>query len=418
MVAFVSKFGACACAAYYHGFSWREAGAIGSLMSCKGCVSVFTLQVNLINAQLLNSLVELIVLNVGLQAGILDQRTFSMFVLHALILTFMTTPLVLAFYPPKYRVHHRGEKPIGDENATAQLGPSSDDEIKTKFAVILDKFESLPPAMTLTQLLYTSTSLLSSETSVDEKTVVKADSLVPPITVEALRLIELTTRTSAMLKSQEAESLVYNDPIVTTYRTFGQLNRLPVSADLVVVNYHEFADAVRAHVVSTKSQMVIIPWARGATHVLEEQAENQHVGTRNPFDGIFHKTTQEDQTSSVVYSEYIRSVFQKSPVDVALFVDRGLASARIRLDAKQHIFLPFFGGPDDRLALRFLIQICDRDKNVSAAVVRIVKSEISGRVMDVQEGGGMSTVHHVRYQFFSSEATWLTCCVCLGRCCC
>ena len=50
-------------------------------------------------------LVELIVLNVGLGAGILDTRTFSMFVVHALVLTFMTTPLVEWFYPEKIRKH-------------------------------------------------------------------------------------------------------------------------------------------------------------------------------------------------------------------------------------------------------------------------------------------------------------------------
>jgi len=44
--------------------------------------------------RLLYSLVELIVLNIGLQAGILDTRTFSMFVLHALVLTFMVSSYV------------------------------------------------------------------------------------------------------------------------------------------------------------------------------------------------------------------------------------------------------------------------------------------------------------------------------------
>jgi Kef-type K+ transport system membrane component KefB len=37
-VAFIGKFGGCAVAARLTGFSWREAGAIGSLMSCKGSV--------------------------------------------------------------------------------------------------------------------------------------------------------------------------------------------------------------------------------------------------------------------------------------------------------------------------------------------------------------------------------------------
>ena len=353
-----------------------------------------------------NSLVELIVLNIGLQAGILDARTFSMFVVHALVLTFMTTPLVIAFYPPKYRVRHhdRGDKSSDDEGTSAPKEPVSDDETKTKFAVVLDKFESLPPAMTLSQLLYPSSSPFSSLSSIDEKAVMRS-SRNSPIAIEVLRLIELTNRTSALLKSQEAESLIYNDPIVSTYRTFGQLNHVAVSANLSIVNQVDFADTVATHASSTRSQMVIVPWARGATHVLEEQAEDQRVGTRNPFDGIFHKTTQEDQTCSVIYSEYIRNIFQKSTVDVALFVDRGLASATIGDDAKQRLFLPFFGGPDDRVALRFLIQICEANNDVSATVVRIVRTEGDGK--DAYDTSGLTaTLHHVR-KIFSIKSSIL-----------
>jgi hypothetical protein len=39
------------------------------------------------------SLVELIVLNVGLQAGILSQKVFTIFVVMALVTTFLTTPI-------------------------------------------------------------------------------------------------------------------------------------------------------------------------------------------------------------------------------------------------------------------------------------------------------------------------------------
>jgi len=58
VVAFVGKFVGCAIVARICGFNLRESSAIGVLMSCKG-------------------LVELIVLNIGLQAGILDERLFS-----------------------------------------------------------------------------------------------------------------------------------------------------------------------------------------------------------------------------------------------------------------------------------------------------------------------------------------------------
>lgn len=42
---------------------------------------------------LYQGLVELIVLNVGLQAGVLDQQLFATFVIMCLVTTFMATPL-------------------------------------------------------------------------------------------------------------------------------------------------------------------------------------------------------------------------------------------------------------------------------------------------------------------------------------
>ncbi|PPQ94816.1 hypothetical protein CVT25_007453 [Psilocybe cyanescens] len=373
LVAFTSKFVACGAAARLTGFNWRESGAIGSLMSCKG-------------------LVELIVLNIGLQANILTTKTFSMFVVHALVLTFITTPLVLVFYPTRFRIHHRGEKTNdGDEKAASVVEPPSDDQKKTKFAIVLDKFEALSAAMTLSQLLQAPphspvSPPTPNTTSPDEIQVVEAStsSSVPastPITIEALRLMELTNRTSAVLRSQEAGSLIYNDPVVSVYRTFGQLNNFSVTASLSVVNFDEFPETIAKHVADTQAQLVFIPWARGITSVLEEasepgQQQGVGTGTRNPFDGIFHKTTTQDQTSSYVYSEYIRNVFSRSPSDIGLFVDRGVigggGAAAPGGTSKQHLFLPFFGGPDDRLALRLLVQLCESSA-VAAKVVRLHK---------------------------------------------
>jgi len=96
------------------------------------------------------------------------------------------------------------------------------------------------------------------------------------------------------------------------------------------------------------------------------------IGARNPFDGVFHKTTTQDQTSSVVYSDFIRRVFQRAPTDVALFVDRGMSLALTSGAAEQQLFLPFIGGPDDRLALAFLVQLCS-NPTVHATVVRVRK---------------------------------------------
>ena len=295
----------------------------------------------------------------------------------------MTTPLVLLFYPAKYRVHKQGDRKIAGDDTATGVKRLSDGAPKTKFALILDKVEALPAAMTLSQLLsspFTSTPSSSERTSINEKAVDSkvdgSDSAlkpITPVTVGVLRLIELTDRTSAVLKSQEASSFVYNDPVISVYRTFGQLNRLDVVASLSVVGQQQFPDAIAKHASETGSQMTIIPWPRGVTSLDEE---HQKVGVRNPFDGVFHKTTTVDQTSSVVFSEFIRNVFARSPSDVALFIDRGLNDDGY-VTSNQHLFLPFFGGPDDRLALTFLGQLCENPL-VTATVVRLAMKDGTG----------------------------------------
>ncbi|KAG6836189.1 hypothetical protein H0H93_010495 [Arthromyces matolae] len=370
LVSFISKFAGCYAAAYLTGFKWRESGAIGALMSCKG-------------------LVELIVLNIGLQAGILDTRTFSMFVVHAIVLTFITTPLTLLFYPEKYRIHAGREvNPHADEE-----GPAArqylDDEAKTRFAVVLDRIEQLPAAMTIAQLIQpsalsnASSLTLTTAESTASQPVEKPAHGLQPIAVNALRLVELTNRTSAVFKSKAVESLVYNDPVVSAFRTFGFINRINVSGTLSVVEFDEFSAAIAKHAAETDSQMVIIPWARGVTVIADEFGS---TGPFNPFDGVFHKTTTQDQTSSVVYSEFIRRVFSSSPRHVALFVDRGL-SAPYSSAISQHLFLPFFGGPDDRLALHFIVQLC-HNPSVHATVVRIRKVDeiLRTETNDVKSG--------------------------------
>jgi K+:H+ antiporter len=74
-VAVVGKAGASTLAARVMGSNWREAGTLGVLLNTRG-------------------LVELVVLNIGLDLGILSPIAFSMLVLMALITTFMTSPVV------------------------------------------------------------------------------------------------------------------------------------------------------------------------------------------------------------------------------------------------------------------------------------------------------------------------------------
>ncbi|KAJ3798958.1 Sodium/hydrogen exchanger family-domain-containing protein [Lentinula aff. detonsa] len=363
-VAFSAKFFACAATAKLAGFNMRESGAIGSLMSCKG-------------------LVELIVLNIGLEANILSTRTFSMFVVHAIILTFVTTPLVLLFYPAKYRSRIIVDDLDGKAIGSSQ--PSTEgDELTSKFALVLDQIDQLPAAMTVTQLLCPATvsgeslEQLSSP-SLDEKNLptvpYKASSPIsPPISLTLLRLIELSNRTSAVLKSH----LAHSDPVVSVFKTFASLlgggsKRLKLKVDVDVSSRDEFTAVIKERVREDGTGMIVIPWASGSNDAAEE---NETPGVRNPFDGIFTSSESKDQIiCSVLYSEFIRNIFLTAPCDVSLFVDRGPSNSSTAsgLGPDSLLVLPFFGGPDDRLALKVLVKICAGHQDVQAVVVRVSK---------------------------------------------
>src|SRR5262249_20133969 len=75
LVACAGKFGGTTVAARLTGQSWRDAASLGILMNTRG-------------------LVELIVLNVGLDLKVLSPTLFSMLVIMAILTTMMTSPLL------------------------------------------------------------------------------------------------------------------------------------------------------------------------------------------------------------------------------------------------------------------------------------------------------------------------------------
>jgi hypothetical protein len=75
LVASAGKFGGSAVAARLTGLNWRDASALGVLMNTRG-------------------LVELIVLNIGLDLGVISPTLFAMLVLMALTTTLATTPIL------------------------------------------------------------------------------------------------------------------------------------------------------------------------------------------------------------------------------------------------------------------------------------------------------------------------------------
>ena len=78
--AIVGKLGGSMLAARRNGLPWREAGAVGVLMNTHG-------------------MVELVILNLGLDLGLISPTLFAMMVLMALATTLMAAPLLSWIYP-------------------------------------------------------------------------------------------------------------------------------------------------------------------------------------------------------------------------------------------------------------------------------------------------------------------------------
>jgi Kef-type K+ transport system membrane component KefB len=79
-VAVAGKFGGSLIASRWVGLGWREAGALGVLINTRG-------------------LMELIILNIGLDLGLITPAVFAMMVLMAIVTTMIASPALAVLYP-------------------------------------------------------------------------------------------------------------------------------------------------------------------------------------------------------------------------------------------------------------------------------------------------------------------------------
>jgi Kef-type K+ transport system membrane component KefB/nucleotide-binding universal stress UspA family protein len=98
LVAVIGKWGGSSIAARAVGLTWRESAGLGILMNCRG-------------------LTELVILNIGLDLGVIPPTLFAMLVIMALVTTFMTTPILGRVYPPEEQ-----ERMIAEEGGAAEEG--------------------------------------------------------------------------------------------------------------------------------------------------------------------------------------------------------------------------------------------------------------------------------------------------------
>ncbi|ELR01827.1 hypothetical protein GMDG_00927 [Pseudogymnoascus destructans 20631-21] len=296
---------------------WRESLTIGVLMSCKG-------------------LVELIVLNIGLQAKILSTRTFTMFVIMALVTTVITSPATSALYPPWYQKKLEAWKRGDIDWEGNELRASADSLGKLestqihKLLVYL-RLESLPA-------LFTFIDLLGGEKPA-------------PIT--------RNTRSKSMARvSSHSPSVPQDsssDAILNTFRTFARLNALPVSGTISTVPLTSFATQLLSKTSSLSPDLLLVPWPSSLPADSEADAPPRRPAPFTPG----------------AQSAFISELLSEAPCNAAILIDRSFGAPVPSADRGHHIFFPFIGGPDDRVALRFVLQLA-KNRHVTATVLQVI----------------------------------------------
>lgn len=261
------------------------------------------------------------------------------------------------------------ESGAGDRTNNTKL--NEEGVIKRRFTVVLDKLEHLPSMMTITQLLqplppaYAQTESSSSQNH--------GNQAEAPTHFGALRLIELADRPSDVMKSSATDALLHTDPLIAVFRTFAELNGLPVSAALSIVPLNSLATSVAEHVSAVGTQLVLVPWlpSAQAPEIPDTGSPSVAQDRSTPLDSLFRA----DRSTSFVHSQFVRGVFAQAGTNVALLFGHMPFSAR----EQTNLFLPFFGGPDDRLALDFVVQLCANPR-VCATVIRLTKRDIQADI--------------------------------------
>jgi len=399
-IAFIAKVVGGTLASRYTGLLWRESFTVGVLMSCKG-------------------LVELIVLNIGLQAKILSQRTFTIFVVMALVTTFITTPLTSFLYPTWYQLKVMrwrageidwDEKPLRQESD----GTLTEEKLRAssiRTVLVYLRLESLPNICTFVSLLGSSRSSMTPPPRIhNQKRNLVQPSAVRPcpqssLQVYGLRLKELTERLSSSMKVSEIEEYSFWDPVVNTFRAFSQLNYIPSQGRVAVVPEYSFSDTIVEMAREVSADFLLIPWSDSGN--LQEQ---------DPF---------ADRVGDAPYPAFVSGLLPRLPSGVGIFIDRAwtIPSAKPRpppmrrtisamsiqstrsdrqrtvLPAacrNQHLFLPFFGGPDDRFALRLVLQLAQNSSvTVTVAHLDLPPVSVSAGSPEVNRTGSKGAAEEV-----------------------
>ncbi|XP_058080701.1 cation/H(+) antiporter 15-like [Magnolia sinica] len=294
--------------ARFYGMPVREGLSLGVLMNAKG-------------------LVEMIILNVGRNQKVIDDQSFAIIVLMAVIVTSSITPLVTIIYRP-------ARLSLPYKRRTIQH-TKSDKELR--MLVCMHNEDSVP---TILRLLESSHPTRRS-----------------PMSVYALHLVELTGRASTMLITHNIRTnrstKSKTDQIINAFENYRQkLVGVSVQVLTVASPYPTMHEDICGLAEEKRAALIVLPFHKQKTVDGRMEARNPAFQTINT------------------------NVLMNSPCSVGILVDGGQSGDNRHSESRvfQNVGVLFFGGADDREGLAYASRM-SQHPGISLTVVRFVEGE-------------------------------------------
>jgi Kef-type K+ transport system membrane component KefB len=301
----------------------QEASALGWLMNTRG-------------------LTELIVLNIGLELGVISPILFTMLVIMALVTTFMTSPLLEWTYPKKsIRLHSQPEPSQGFDDPQGGI-ISADLQNSTAITVQtpIDYRILVPIANPNTQ-----TGLLQLATSIAQNH--RQSAIINP-----LSLIELEEDYLFQSTPFEANRLIDRrlQQLNTLIATLEPIEARSIFQPIVQIGY-DVAQKTAVIAALDRANLVLLGWHRPTF-------TNNRLGGR------------------------VAKMLGNTPADVAVFIDAD--SDRAVTKSYQKLLVPYTANNHDDLAVEIALRMLSNDRDRQLELIHISSDEMPGSELSAE----------------------------------
>lgn len=297
-------------------------------------------------------LVELIVLNIGLEAKVINDRIFVIMVMMALVTTFITSPVISFVYPPRFhkRISSGEEKGMEGPGVTVPYDSERESLSHVHLLVLVESMDSLGYFANFMRLLK------GSDTDVD---LPEGDT----VTLNALRIVQTSERSSSIMAASQAAAAAEADPALKMAGFFGDFLNVPTRCFLTTSAQCEVSQAVNDVVAREDVNLVVVPY---------------------------------NQLGSVTLTQ-VGEILRQAIVTTVILLDhrahQDMKVRRVSVFFKAGILVPFVGGPDDRRAVTLALRL-HRSSGIRLRIFQLkpIETEPAANKPETKKGKKLSTV--------------------------